>query len=184
MKQGEGITVYCASSDMIAPVYFDAARELGNAIANSGATLITGAGRMGLMGAVNDAAISAGGKTIGVIPRFMYDKGWQHPRLSRLEITPDMHRRKETMARLSYGAIAMPGGIGTLEELLEIMTWKKLGLYDGTVVILNTEGYYDNLIAMLRTATDNRFLEKPESIWHVTSSPTEAVRLIMTANAD
>lgn len=178
----KGITVYCASSERVAPHYVAEAARLGRAIAETGLPLITGAGRMGLMGAVNDAAISAGGETIGVIPRFMVDRGWYHSGLSRLEVTPDMHIRKETMARLSRAAIALPGGFGTLEELLEIITWRQLGLYDGNIVIMNTDGYYARLLEMIGHAVDERFIPADhESLFSVASSVEQAVKLALCA---
>lgn len=178
----KGITVYCASSERVAPHYVAEAARLGRAIAETELPLITGAGRMGLMGAVNDAAISAGGETIGVIPRFMVDRGWHHLGLSRLEVTPDMHIRKETMARLSRAAIALPGGFGTLEELLEIITWRQLGLYDGNIVIMNTDGYYDRLLAMIGHAVDERFIPADhKSLFSVASTVEQAVELALCA---
>ena len=183
MKIDKAITVYCASSVTIDEVYFDAASELGTEIAKRGVTLVTGAGSMGLMGAVNDAAMSAGGTTIGVIPQFMVDRGWHHKGLSKLEITDSMHSRKKIMADLSVGAIALPGGIGTFEELLEIITWRQLGLYDGNIVIYNVNGYYDNLLAMLDTAIDQKFMKPDHShLWQVADDATEAVDMALNTN--
>ena len=108
-----------------------------------GHELINGAGRTGLMGAVTDSIMHDGGRAVGVIPQFMVDRGWQHPGMSELIVTTDMHSRKDTMARLSDACIAMPGGVGTLEELLEIITWKQLGLYVRPIVVLNLNHYFD-----------------------------------------
>ena len=179
-KKLSGITVYCASSVTVAKIYFEAAEMLGKEIARRGLTLITGAGSMGLMGAVNVAALEAGGTTIGVIPQFMVDRGWHHKGLSKLEITDGMHSRKELMAKLSRAAIALPGGIGTFEELLEIITWRQLGLYDGNIVILNVNGYYDKLIEMLETAIEQHFM-KPDhkQLWKVALTPEEAVEMAL-----
>lgn len=172
----KGITVYCASSTAVSDSYFEAARRLGTLIARSGLPLITGAGNMGLMGAVNDAAISAGGVTIGVIPRFMVERGWHHTGLSQLIVTDGMHSRKETMASLARGVIALPGGIGTFEELMEIITWRQLGLYDGNIVIYNVDGYYDNLLAMLDTAMERGFMKADHSrLWTVATDAAEAL---------
>lgn len=173
----KGITVYCASSPAVDRIYFDAAVETGREIARLGLPLITGAGSMGLMGAVNDAAIASGGETIGVIPSFMVERGWAHSGLSRLEVTDSMHSRKQTMASLSRGAIALPGGIGTFEELLEIITWRQLGLYDGNVVIYNVNGYYDRLLDMLDNAIKQGFMRADHSqLWHVALTAGDAVR--------
>ncbi len=174
----KGITVYCASSTAVADSYFEAARELGTLIARSGLPLITGAGNMGLMGAVNDAALAAGGVTVGVIPRFMVERGWHHTGLSRLIVTDGMHSRKETMASLARGVIALPGGIGTFEELMEIITWRQLGLYDGNIVIFNVDGYYDNLLAMLGTAVERGFMKVDHRrLWSVAADAAEAVAM-------
>ena len=138
---------------------------------------------MGLMGAVNDAAIAAGGRTIGVIPQFMVDRGWHHRGLGELKITDGMHRRKELMAAMSRGVIALPGGIGTFEELLEIITWRQLGLYDGNIVIFNVGGYYDNLLKMLDTAIEQKFMKQDHrNLWSVASDAHEAVDIAMQKN--
>ncbi len=114
--------------------------------------MVCGAGRTGLMGALTDAGMAAGGRVVGVIPQFMVDRGWCHAGLSETIVTADMHERKQTMARLADAAIALPGGVGTLEELLEIITWKQLGLFDGPIIIVNTSGYYRNAWSCRRRA--------------------------------
>ena len=116
------VCVYCASSTQIDEKYFRAAEELGHLIAEHGLTLITGAGKLGLMNTIENAALEAGGKVTGVIPTFMVREGWHHEGLTELIETPSMHERKQTMANLSDGIIALPGGCGTMEELLEIIT--------------------------------------------------------------
>lgn len=180
MTKEKCITVYCASSVTIDETYFKAARELGTEIARRGLTLITGAGAQGLMGAVNDAAIKAGGKTLGVIPQFMVDRNWHHKGLDELKITESMHRRKELMASMCAGAIAMPGGIGTFEELLEIITWRQLGLFNGNIVIFNVNNYFDNLLSMLDTAIEENFMKQDHrQLWSVASTAEEAVDLAL-----
>lgn len=174
--KGKVITVYCASSKSIDQKYFDAARELGLEIARRGITLIDGGGSMGLMGAINDAVIGAGGKVTGIIPSFMVDRGWHHHGLTKLEVTDGMHSRKEMMASLADGVIALPGGIGTFDELLEIITWRQLGLFKGNVVIYNVSGYYDYLLAMLDNAVEQNFMKADhKNIWTVVTSASEAV---------
>lgn len=176
IRDKKAITVYCASSPAIDEEYFEAARELGRRIALSGACLVTGAGNMGLMGAVNDAAIAAGGETVGVIPEFMVSRGWHHDGLSRLIVTKDMHERKSLMASLAHGVIALPGGIGTFEELCEIITWRQLGLYSGNIVIYNVRGYYDPLLNMLDHAISEGFMRPDHnSIYQVVNNAEEAV---------
>ena len=171
-------TVYSASSGQVPAVYLEAARTLGRLIASGNHTLVNGAGRTGLMGACTDACLAAGGKAIGVIPQFMIDQGWQHRGMTELLVTPDMHRRKELMAEKSDACIALAGGVGTLEELLEIITWKQLGLYLKPIVILNTAGYYDALLEQLQRALTEQFMRPMHSqIWQVATTPEEAVRL-------
>lgn len=175
------VTVYCASSTQIDECYFEAARRLGMLLAQKEIRIINGAGSMGLMATVSDAALDAGGKVTGVIPSFMVEQGWHHQQLSDLRITDTMHERKQLMADLSEGVVALPGGCGTLEELLEIITWKQLGLYIHPIVILNTNGYFDALIKQLDHAVDEHFMrQQHKAIWQVASTPDETVELLYT----
>ena len=163
----------------MASLYSEAATRLGLLIARAGMTLVTGGGCQGLMRAVEDGALDEGGKAIGVIPRFMIDAGWQHPALTELRITENMHERKQLMADLSDAVVALPGGCGTMEELLEIITWKQLGLYLNPIVILNVGGYYDHLIKQLEFAVDEHFMGEIHSkIWSVASTPEEVLDII------
>lgn len=179
MNKINSVCVYSASSTKIDPIYFDAARELGTLLGQKRIRLINGAGNMGLMSAVADAAMEAGGEVTGVIPGFMVEQGWHHTGLTRLVEVDSMHERKKMMADLSDAIIALPGGCGTLEELLEVITWKQLGLYLNPIVILNIKGYYDPLLRMLATAVDENFMRRQHGdIWHVAATPLEAVSLI------
>lgn len=181
MNDIKNICVYSASSTKIAPVYFEAAEELGKILAQKHINLINGAGCLGLMCRISDAALAAGGTVTGVIPRFMVEQGWHHKGLTRLIETESMHERKQLMADLSDGVIALPGGCGTLEELLEIITWKQLGLYLKPIVILNTNGFYNPLLEMLQQAISQNFMRKEHgNIWHVAQTPEEAVNLLYT----
>lgn len=181
MNKINSVCVYCASSTKIDSVYFDAARELGTLLGQRQIRLINGAGNMGLMSAVSDAALRAGGEVTGVIPRFMVEQGWHHTGLTQLVEVESMHQRKKTMADLSDAVIALPGGCGTLEELLEIITWKQLGLYLNPIVILNVKNYFSPLLDMLRQAVDENFMRTQHgAIWHVAQTPQEAVELIYT----
>ena len=181
MNKIASVCVYSASSTKIDPVYFDTAYELGTLLGQQHIRLINGAGNMGLMSAVSDAALAAGGEVTGVIPRFMVEQGWHHTGLTRLVEVESMHERKKMMADLSDAVIALPGGCGTLEELLEIITWKQLGLYLNPVVILNVKGYFDPLLAMLQRAVDENFMRTQHgSIWHVAKTVREAVELVHT----
>ena len=179
MNQIKNVCVYSASSTKIAPVYFAVAEELGHLLASKGINLINGAGSIGLMAATSNAALASGGTVTGVIPRFMVEQGWHHTGLTRLVETETMHERKRLMADMSDGVIALPGGCGTLEELLEIITWKQLGLYLKPIVVLNADGYFNPLLEMLQKAIDENFM-RPEhgNIWVVAHTPEEAVQLL------
>ena len=178
MNEIKNICVYCASSPQIAPVYFEAAERLGCLLTERQINLIDGAGRVGLMGCLNDVVLAAGGTVTGVIPRFMVEQGWHHTGLTRLVETETMHERKGLMAKMSDAVIALPGGCGTMEELMEIITWKQLGLYDKPVVILNTGAFYTPLIEMLEQAIDQHFMRREHAaLWEVAFTPDEAVGL-------
>ena len=175
------VTIYCASSTQIDDCYFSAARQLGKLLAEKQIAIVNGAGTIGLMRAVSDAAMDAGGTVTGVIPRFMVEEGWHHPALTEMRVTESMHERKKLMADLSNGVIALPGGCGTLEELLEIITWKQLGLYVHPIVILNTNGFFNSLLDMLQRAVDENFMRPQHvAIWQVAATPEEAVELLYT----
>ena len=181
MNQINSVCVYSASSTKIDAVYFQAAETLGRLFAEHHIRLINGAGSIGLMCSVADAVLKNGGEVTGVIPRFMVEQNWHHTGLTELIEVESMHERKQKMANLSDGIIALPGGCGTLEELLEIITWKQLGLYLNPIVILNTNGFFDPLLAMLQRAMDENFMRQQHgTIWHVASTPQEAVELIHT----
>ncbi|MCF0236731.1 MAG: TIGR00730 family Rossman fold protein [Bacteroidaceae bacterium] len=172
------ITVYAASSGQVPEIYTQAAAELGTLLARRGHVLVNGAGRTGLMGATIDAALSEGGRAVGIIPQFMIDQGWQHQQMSQLIVTPDMHQRKEQMAEMADACIACPGGVGTLEELLEVITWKQLGLYLKPIVVLNTADYYSPLLEQLARCADQQFMRPVHcDIWRVATTPDEAIRL-------
>lgn len=180
-QEAQAIVVYGASSENISQRYKDAAREVGRLIACAGHELVCGGGRQGLMRAAIEGARSEGGVAIGVLPRFMVDNAWQHPDLSRMVVTETMHERKQTMASMAMAAIACPGGCGTFEELLEIITWRQLNLYRGQVVILNVDGYYDALLAMFDRAIDEGFMhDDHRRLFTVASTPDEAVAAALT----
>ena len=179
MNQIHSVCVYSASSTKINPVYFKAAEELGSLLAEHHIRLINGAGSIGLMCAVADAVLKNGGEVTGVIPRFMVEQNWHHTGLTELIEVESMHERKQKMANLSDGIVALPGGCGTLEELLEIITWKQLGLYLNPIVILNVNGVFDPLLEMLGKAIDENFMRQQHGdIWKVAQTPEEALRLL------
>ena len=179
MNQIHSVCVYSASSTKINPVYFKAAEELGSLLAEHHIRLINGAGSIGLMCAVADAVLKNGGEVTGVIPRFMVEQNWHHTGLTELIEVESMHERKQKMANLSDGIVALPGGCGTLEELLEIISWKQLGLYLNPIVILNVNGFFDPLLEMLGKAIDENFMRQQHGdIWKVAQTPEEALRLL------
>ncbi|MDR3218408.1 MAG: TIGR00730 family Rossman fold protein [Dysgonamonadaceae bacterium] len=180
MHEIKTITVYAASSSHIPPQYFQAARELGKLLAINQITCINGAGNSGLMATLTDAVLENGGEVCGIIPRFMVDAGWVHPAIKNLIVTPDMHVRKLTMAEKSDACIALPGGVGTLEELLEIIAWKQLGLYTHKVIILNVNGFYNDLLAMIdKLYRENFMTHNLSGLWQVADSPEEALHIIL-----
>ena len=182
MNQIKSVCVYSASSTKIDPLYVEEARELGRLLGSHGIRVVNGAGKMGLMAAVSDAALAAGGQVTGVIPRFMVEQDWHHRGLTELIEVKTMHERKKLMADLSEAVIALPGGCGTLEELLEMITWKQLGLYLHPIILLNTKGYYDPLLELFHRAIEEHFMgERHRELWSVARTPAEAVELLHTA---
>jgi uncharacterized protein (TIGR00730 family) len=145
----KSICIYCGSSDRVRPAYLESARQMGAALAERGLTLVYGAGSTGLMGALADAALEAGGQVIGVIPAIFNTPRLAHNGLTRLEVLDTIHLRKARMIELSDAFIALPGGFGTLEELFEILTWAQVGLHHKPVGLLNTQRYFDPLLRLL-----------------------------------
>jgi len=179
MSEIKRVAVYAASSSQVSSEYIDAAAELGRTLAAEGIEIVYGAGKVGLMGALADAVLDAGGKVTGVIPQFMVDNGWCREKLTNLIVTPDMHTRKEKIVSLADATIALPGGVGTLEELMEIITWKQLGLYANPIVILNTRGYFNPLKEMLERAVEEKFMREIHSnLWSIADTPRQAADLI------
>ena len=164
----KNICVYCGSSTQVSPVYLRAAFQLGEILAKNNLRLIYGGGSLGLMGEIAKGVLSAGGEVTGVIPRFMYDENWYYPELKELEIVESMHERKLKMAELADAFIALPGGCGTMEELLEIITWKQLGLTIKPIVIANLNNYYSPLIELFNRSVEEQFMrEKHLEMWSV-----------------
>lgn len=182
MNKITAVCVYAASSTKIDKAYFDAAEKLGAMLAQNHIRLINGAGCIGLMRATADSVLINGGEVTGVIPSFMVEQGWHHTGLTELIEVEHMHERKQRMAALSDAVIALPGGCGTLEELLEIITWKQLGLYLNPIVILNTKGYFNPLLDMLEKSIEENFMRAQHgNIWQVAQTPEEALELIYNA---
>lgn len=154
------ITVFCASSFGIEKIYEEQAVALGKTLAQQNIELVYGGANVGLMGAVADGALNAGGKVIGVLPNFLQSKEIAHLDLTELILVESMHERKTKMNDLCDGVIALPGGFGTLEELFEMLTWAQLGLHKKPIAILNVNGFYDALITLLQTMTEKRLLKE------------------------
>ena len=152
------ICVYCGANAGSQPAYAETAQRLATALVRRGWGLVYGGAHVGLMGNVADAVLAQGGEVIGVIPQFLMDKELAHQRLTELRIVGSMHERKAIMAELADGFIALPGGLGTLEELFEILTWAQLGLHRKPCGLLNSAAYYDGLVEFLDHATAQCFI--------------------------
>lgn len=176
------VCVYCASSQNIDKVYFDSAKTLGKLFTDNNIECICGAGNSGLMGKLTDEVINNGGKVTGIIPQFMVDCGMHHTNLSELIVTDSMHERKAKMAELADAFIALPGGCGTMEELMEIITWKQLNLFKKPIIIYNINNYYEHLIKMLEIAINQTFMSKENAtLWNVANS-IEEINEIISSN--
>lgn len=176
------ICVYCASSNLVDQKYFEAAEGLGDELARNQITLIYGGGSSGLMGSIADRVLSKGGKVIGIIPDFMQKVEWAHKGVTELHIVGDMHARKKRFLDGTDALVALPGGCGTLEELLEAITLKRLGLFNKPIVLLNTRGFYDPLLDMLKRCVDEKFMNADaEKMWSVVAFPDQVIPAILNA---
>jgi uncharacterized protein (TIGR00730 family) len=169
------LCVFCGSSTGRDTVYTDAARRFGAALAARGLGLVYGAGNIGLMGVLADAALASGAEVIGVIPRALVERELAHARLTRLHVVDTMHERKALMADLSDAFAALPGGFGTGDELFEILTWAQLGLHDKPIGLLNVAGYFDALLAWLDHMVDESFLRPEHRALLLTRSEPDAL---------
>jgi uncharacterized protein (TIGR00730 family) len=168
------VCVYCASSRSSHPDYRAAAHRLGAVLAGAGIGIVYGGGAAGSMGALADGALELGGRVVGILPRFMADLEWGHRGLTELELVEDLRVRKHLMLTRSDAAIALPGGSGTLEELLEAITLKRLGLYLNPIVLVNTRGFFAPLLALLESAVTERFMDRRHlDMWQVVAQPEE-----------
>ncbi len=180
MNTQKMIAVYCASSTQIDNQYFTDARRLGQLMAAQGVTLLNGAGNMGLMAESANGCLENGGKAIGIIPTFMIREGWCHDGMTQIIETADMHERQAKMAEMSDAGIVLPGGCGTFAELMELITWKQLGLYLKPIILLNTCGYFDSLLNTLHQAISQNFMRPVHAdIWRVAPTPEEALKMAL-----
>jgi len=178
------VCVYCASSRSADPVYRDVAKRLGAVIARQGWRLIYGGGAVGSMGALADGALAEAGHVTGVLPRFMNELEWGHPDLPELHLVEDMRTRKHRMLAESGAVVALPGGSGTLEELFEAITLKRLGLFTGPIVLVNTRDFFDPLLELLDRAVQERFMsERHLAMWSVVREPEDAPDAVRQADA-
>jgi uncharacterized protein (TIGR00730 family) len=178
------VCVYCASSRTSHADYRGAARRLGEVLAAADITVIYGGGAAGSMGALADGALERGGRVIGILPRFMADLEWGHRGLTELELVEDLRVRKHLMLSRSDAAIALPGGSGTLEELLEAITLKRLGLYLNPIVLVNTRGFFAPLLSLLGRAVEERFMDRRHlAMWQVVATPEEVPQALASAPA-
>jgi uncharacterized protein (TIGR00730 family) len=170
------VCVFAASSSRINNEFLDAAFELGSLLAESGMHILYGGGGIGLMGKLADGALKNGGSITGVIPQFMVDEGWGHEQVASMVVTADMGERKKWLFDNTDAVIALPGGIGTLDELTEAITLKQLGLYKGPIIIINTSGFYQTFISFIDQLVVGNFMRlEHKDIWEITNNPAEAI---------
>jgi len=176
------VCVYCASSKRCHTAYLDAAERLGRHLARHRATLVYGGGGAGAMARLAEGALGAGGTAIGIIPRFMVELEWGHLRLTEIRVVEDMRERKHRMLEGADAVVALAGGCGTLEELFETITLKRLGLYLGPIVLVNTRGFYDHIVAALDHCIEERFMDsRHRDMWTLVNEPEEVFEAIQTA---
>lgn len=170
------VCVFASSSSRIDNEYVIAASKLGLLLAEAGVQVVFGGGGIGLMGKLADAVLENGGKITGVLPVFMNEEGWGHQGVDEMILTPDMGERKKKMFAMADAVIALPGGIGTLEELTEAITLKQLSLFDGPIIILNTLDFYKSLLEFLENMVSNNFLRfEHKCIWEIVNTPEEVI---------
>ncbi len=173
------VCVFCGSAPGARPSYSQAAEELGRALAERSITLVYGGGRLGLMGIVADAALEAGGRVIGVIPRMLIERELAHPGLTRQHVVTTMHERKTLMAEMSDGFVGLPGGMGTFDELVEIVTWAQLGLHAKPVILANIANYFGAMYGMLDYAVQEGFVTaESRARWRNADSVTRVMQIL------
>jgi len=178
------VTVYASSSGALAESYYDAAARLGTVLGRAGLDICYGGGGVGLMRAMADQALAAGAHVHGVIPHFLNTVEHGHKNLSRLEVVADMRERKHRMIADSHAVISLPGGSGTFEELFEVLTLKRLGLFIGPIVLVNTNGYFNRFVDFLRHSVSEHFMaEQHLRMWSVVEEPEQVLDAMHTACA-
>lgn len=178
------ICVYCGSRPGVDPAHAQAARLTGQVIGQRGWQLVYGGGRVGLMGVVADAVLATGGRVVGVIPRKLREKEVGHDALTEIHVVDTMHQRKQMMAERADAFLALPGGIGTLEELFEVWTWRQIGYHDQPIGVLNVNGFYDGLLSFMRETVSGGFLEQSQlDSLHVGQEPAALLQRLHRASA-
>ncbi len=173
------VCVYCASSTQSDPAYLSAAYHLGQILARNSITVVYGAGAVGSMGKLAEGALEVGGHVIGVIPRFMLELEWGHPGLGELHVVEDLHDRKRELISGSDAVIALPGGSGTLDELIEAISLKRLGAYLNPIILVNTRGFFDPCVDLLNRCIDERFMDpRHRAIWQIVDQPDQVLDAI------
>jgi uncharacterized protein (TIGR00730 family) len=173
------VCIFASSSSRINSDYAKAASDLGILLARAEIDVVYGGGGIGLMGTLADSVIKTGGRITGVIPDFMKEEGWDHPEISEMIITPDMGERKKQMFARADAVVALPGGVGTLEELTEAMTLKQLGLFRGSIIMLNTLNFYKSLIEFLDHMIVGQFLRyEHKGMWQIADTPEEVMEYL------
>jgi uncharacterized protein (TIGR00730 family) len=168
MSEIKAVCVYCGSSGQVDPRYREAAASLGRGLAGRGITMVYGGGRIGLMGLAADACLTSGGAVIGIIPEFLQQREVDHPGVKQLIVVGSMHERKQRMTDLADAFVVLPGGLGTLDEFFEILTWKQLGLHSKPIILLDAAGYWQKLIELLDHLVDERFVRaEMRALWEV-----------------
>jgi len=173
------VCIFAASSTKVDSQYAEAASLLGYLLAGADIDVVFGGGGIGLMGKIADSVIAGGGKITGIIPLFMKNEGWGHPGIQNMIVTKDMSQRKKKMLEMSDAVIALPGGMGTLEELTEAITLKQLGLFHGPIIILNTLGFYSSLLEFIDSMITHNFLRlEHKGIWEVADTPGVVINIL------
>lgn len=179
----KSIAVYCGANSGASPIYAEAARSLARAMVERNIALVYGGGNVGLMGVIADEVLRLGGEVTGVIPNALMEREVGHANLTRLFVVKDMHERKAMMAELSDGFIAMPGGMGTLEELFEMLTWSQLGIHAKPVGVLNVEGFFDQLVGFIGHLQQEGFVREQHARLMMVESDPDALLMRLSAGA-
>ena len=172
----DSLCVFCGASPGNKAIYIDTASSFGAELGRHGVHLVYGGGKSGLMGCVADSVLEAGGKVTGIIPNYLKDRELAHQNLTRLEIVHSMHERKRRMFELADGIVSLPGGVGTLEEVLEIITWKQLGMHNKPIIFLNINGYWDHFNDLILNTILHGFAKtRTKDLYRMVAHPTEII---------